>query len=169
VTHDQREAMSLADRVVLMRAGRIVQVGPPTALFNDPADRFAAFFIGSPGMNFVDLTLAADGLHVAADQTLRVSAPNNVLEDARAKGLNQIVLGIRPHMVELTNGVGQDMLPATLLDAALVGRDLEAQFALAGQTIKVVLPLDAEFRDKRRLRLPPAHCLFFAPDGTRLG
>ena len=84
VTHDQREAMSLADRVVLMRGGRIVQVGPPAALFNDPADRFAAFFIGSPGMNFIDLTLAAGGLHVAADQTLRVSAPKSVLERARA-------------------------------------------------------------------------------------
>jgi ABC-type sugar transport system ATPase subunit len=169
VTHDQREAMSLADRVVLMKAGRIAQVGSPTALFNDPADRFAAFFIGSPGMNFIDLTLAADGLHVAADQTLRVSAPNSVLESARAGGLNQIVLGIRPHMVELTSEEGPDLLPATLLDAAPVGRDLQAQFTLAGQTIRAVLPLEAELRDRRRLRLPPVHCVFFAPDGTRLG
>jgi ABC-type sugar transport system ATPase subunit len=169
VTHDQREAMSLADRVVLMRAGRIVQVGPPAALFNDPVDRFAAFFIGSPGMNFIDLTLAADGLHVAADETLRVSAPNSVLECARAAGLNQIVLGIRPHMVELASEEGRGVLPAKLLDAALVGRDLQAQFALAGQAINVVLPPEAELRDERRLRLPPAHCLFFAPDGTRLG
>ena len=52
---------------------------------------------------------------------------------------------------------------------ALVGRDLHAQFALAGQTIQVVLPLEAELRDRRGLRLPPTHCLFFAPDGTRLG
>ena len=51
-THDQREAMSLADRVVLMREGRIVQAGPPAALFDQPANRFAAFFIGSPAMNF---------------------------------------------------------------------------------------------------------------------
>jgi ABC-type sugar transport system ATPase subunit len=120
-------------------------------------------------MNFIDLTLAADGLHVAADQTLRVSAPNSVLERARAGGLNQIVLGIRPHMVELANEEGRDVLPAKLLDAALVGRDLQAQFALAGQAINVVLPPEAELRDERRLRLPPAHCLFFAPDGTRLG
>jgi len=47
-THDQRKAMSLADRVVLMREGRIVQAGPPAALFDQPANRFAAFFIGSP-------------------------------------------------------------------------------------------------------------------------
>src|ERR1700722_10521772 len=80
VTHDQREAMSLADRVVLMQSGKIVQAGPPAALFDDPVDRFAAFFIGSPGMNFIDLTLAADGLHVGAEETLRVFAPNSVLE-----------------------------------------------------------------------------------------
>jgi ABC-type sugar transport system ATPase subunit len=168
VTHDQREAMSLADRVVLMRGGRIVQVGPPAALFNDPADRFAAFFIGSPGMNFIDLTLAADGLHVAADPTLRVPAPNSVLEGARAGGLNQVVLGIRPHMVELASGAGRDVLPATLQDVALVGREHEAQFTLAGQTIKAVLSPEVELHGARQLLLPPAHCFFFAPDGTRL-
>jgi len=169
VTHDQREAMSLADRVVLMRAGRIVQAGPPAALFNDPVDRFAAFFIGSPGMNFLDLAVTADGLHVAADQAMRVSAPAGVIEASRARRCDAIVLGIRPHMVELGDGTGANVLPATLLDAALVGRDLQAEFALAGQTITAVLPGQADVRGSGVLRLPPEHCLFFAPDGSRLG
>ena len=138
-------------------------------MFNDPTDRFAAFFIGSPGMNFIDLTLAADGLHVAADQSLRVSAPNTVLEHARAEGLNQIVLGIRPHMVELANEEGRDVLPAKLLDAALVGRDLQTQFSLAGQTIQVVLPLEVEPRDGRGLRLPPRALLVLRTGRQSIG
>jgi ABC-type sugar transport system ATPase subunit len=169
VTHDQREAMSLADRVVLMRAGRIVQAGSPTALFDNPADRFAAFFIGSPGMNFLDLTLSEDGFHLAADRTLCVSTPVGVVEATRARGLGKIVLGIRPHMVELANGAGDNVLPATLLDATLVGRDLEADFALAGQPIKTVLPPQTDVRSSNALRLPPEHCFYFGPDGARLG
>jgi ABC-type sugar transport system ATPase subunit len=171
VTHDQREAMSLADRVVLMREGRIVQAGPPAALFDEPVNRFAAFFIGSPGMNFLDLKLAADGLHLSADRQLKVEAPKRVLDDGRARGLDQIVLGIRPHMIELAGGTLGDanVLPATLVESALVGRDLEADFVLAGQGIKAVLPLDADVAASRAVRLPPEHCFFFAPDGARLG
>jgi multiple sugar transport system ATP-binding protein len=57
VTHDQTEAMTLADRIVVMRAGRIEQVGAPLALYNTPANRFVAGFIGSPAMNFIDRDL----------------------------------------------------------------------------------------------------------------
>ena len=171
VTHDQREAMSLADRVVLMREGRIVQAGPPAALFDQPANRFAAFFIGSPGMNFLDLTLDADGLHLSADRQLKVVAPKQVLDDGRARGLDQIVLGIRPHTIELAGRALGDanILPATLIDSAPVGRDLEADFVLAGQAIKAVLPLETDVAASRAVRLPPEHCFFFAPDGARLG
>jgi ABC-type sugar transport system ATPase subunit len=170
VTHDQREAMSLADRVVLMRDGRIIQSGPPAALFDNPADRFAASFIGSPSMNFLTVTVAADGLHVAAEQTLRVAAPPEVIAACRAQGLHEVVLGIRPHLVELANGAaaGQNVWPARLLDAVLVGRDLQADFAVGGQTIKAELPHDADVQDSGALRLPPEHCFFFGPSGSRV-
>jgi ABC-type branched-subunit amino acid transport system ATPase component len=58
VTHDQREAMSLADRIVLMHSGDVVQIGTPQALFNDPINEFAAHFIGSPAMNLADVQVA---------------------------------------------------------------------------------------------------------------
>jgi glycerol transport system ATP-binding protein len=152
-----------------MRSGRIVQAGPPNALFDDPVDRFAAFFIGSPGMNFLDLALSADGFHVAADPTLRVATPASLLEASRARGSNRVVLGIRPHMVELASGVVDNVLPATLLDTSLIGRELQADFMLAGQTIKTVLPAQTNVQDSRALRFPPEHCFFFGPDGARLG
>jgi len=171
VTHDQREAMSLADRVVLMRDGKTIQSGPPAALFDDPADRFAASFIGSPSMNFLNLKVGADGLSVASDQTLLVSPPQQVIDRYRAQGLEEVILGIRPHAVELANGAAVDnnVWPAQLVDAALVGRDLQADFSIGGQTIKAELPFDADVGGASVLRLPPERCFFFAPDGSRLG
>src|SRR5271163_5236405 len=61
VTHDQVEAMTLGDRVVVMRDGRVQQVGDPLELYNEPANRFVAGFIGSPAMNFADVHIAAEG------------------------------------------------------------------------------------------------------------
>jgi ABC-type sugar transport system ATPase subunit len=169
VTHDQREAMSLADRVVLMRDGRVIQSGPPSALFENPADRFAASFIGSPSMNFVTLKIGADGLNVASDRTLRVAAPQGIIDRFRAQGLDEVVLGIRPHLVELADGtVDENAWPAQLLDAVLVGRDVQADFSVGGQMIKAEFPSSADVEGARVLRLPPEHCLFFAPNGTRL-
>ncbi len=57
VTHDQIEAMTMADRVVVMRAGKIEQVAAPITLYEEPANRFVANFIGSPAMNFFDVTV----------------------------------------------------------------------------------------------------------------
>jgi lactose/L-arabinose transport system ATP-binding protein len=65
VTHDQTEAMTLADRIVVLRAGRVEQVGAPLELYNDPANQFVAGFIGSPRMNF----LAAESLGSAGGPT----------------------------------------------------------------------------------------------------
>ena len=171
VTHDQREAMSLADRVVLMRDGKIVQSGPPTALFDNPADRFAASFIGSPSMNFLNLRIGSDGLCFASDQTLRVSAPQDVIDRCRAQKFNEVTLGIRPHLVELANGAtaGKNVWSAQRVDAVLVGRDLQAKFLIGGQSIMAELPSDADICGATVLRLPPERCFFFAPDGSRLG
>ena len=171
VTHDQREAMSLADRVVLMRDGKIIQSGPPAALFDNPTNRFAASFIGSPSMNFLNLRVGVDGLSVASDQTLRVSAPKEVIDRCRAQGLNEVMLGIRPHLVELANGatVAKNVWPAQLVDAVLVGRDLQVEFSVDGQTIIAELPSDADVHGTTVLHLPPERCFFFGPDGSRIG
>src|SRR5437773_8726533 len=61
VTHDQVEAMTLGDRVVVMRDGRVQQAGTPLVVYNNPVNRFVAGFIGAPAMNFLDVTLAKEG------------------------------------------------------------------------------------------------------------
>ena len=80
-------------------------------------------------------------------------------------------MGIRPHFVELKTGVasGRDAWPARLLHAIRIGRDVHADFDVAGQTIKAELPGEMDVRGDATLRFPPEHCFFFGPDGSRLG
>src|SRR6478609_5412066 len=96
VTHDQVEAMTLGDRVVVMKDGLVQQVGEPLELYNSPANRFVAGFIGSPAMNFAEVTLAADnGRLWAVAPGFRVGVPEAVAK--RANGHNgTATFGIRP-------------------------------------------------------------------------
>src|SRR6187200_787676 len=84
VTHDQVEAMTLGDRVVVMHDGWVQQVGDPMELYNEPANRFVAGFIGSPAMNFADVTLADQGGKVVAEAAgLRIVLPGELAARAR--------------------------------------------------------------------------------------
>jgi ABC-type sugar transport system ATPase subunit len=111
VTHDQVEAMTLAHRIVVLRAGRIEQVGTPLDLYNTPANRFVAGFIGSPRMNFVTGKLAADDgglkLHFVGQSGLSF-APGEIA----ARVGDEITLGIRPQHIELTSP--EAGIPATV-------------------------------------------------------
>ena len=88
VTHDQIEAMTLADRIVVMNQGRIAQVGKPLDLYYDPANLFVAGFIGSPAMNFFDAAPLPDGrLGGAALEPFRLDpAPAGPVQDRRPPG-----------------------------------------------------------------------------------
>ncbi|RWC75512.1 sn-glycerol-3-phosphate ABC transporter ATP-binding protein UgpC [Mesorhizobium sp. M8A.F.Ca.ET.165.01.1.1] len=94
VTHDQIEAMTMADKIVVMRDGRIEQVGAPLELFDRPANLFVAGFIGSPSMNLLKGTGRKGGVDIAG--TLFPVAPNNAVEEGRA-----VVYGVRPEHLEI--------------------------------------------------------------------
>ncbi|MCT7378054.1 ABC transporter ATP-binding protein [Chelativorans salis] len=98
VTHDQTEAMTLADRIVVLRDGRIEQVGTPDDLYSRPANRFVAGFIGSPTMNFIDARLVAEGdtLWVEPTGGPRLSVPAERVGRYRPHAGRQITLGMRP-------------------------------------------------------------------------
>src|SRR6186713_677782 len=104
VTHDQVEAMTLGDRVVVMKDGRVQQVGEPLELYNTPANRFVAGFIGSPAMNFADVTLVENGgKPVAEAEGLRIVLPDALAARARAKVGRKATLGIRPEDIHLAS------------------------------------------------------------------
>jgi multiple sugar transport system ATP-binding protein len=98
VTHDQTEAMTLGDRVVVMRGGRVQQVGPPQELYDHPANLFVAGFIGSPAMNFLEARLENETLHSVLGD-LRLPRPVlRRLEQADAP--TELILGVRPEHFE---------------------------------------------------------------------
>src|SRR5467141_620835 len=104
VTHDQVEAMTLGDRVVVMKDGWIQQVGEPLEIYGKPANRFVAGFIGSPSMNFVDVTVAdASGALWVETQGLRVKVPPTHTSRLVPYKGQQVTLGVRPEDLQLAS------------------------------------------------------------------
>ncbi len=97
VTHDQVEAMTMGDRIVVMRNGFIQQVGPPMEVYNQPQNQFVAGFIGSPPMNFLDAHLVSNNGGLAVDlQGVRLPLPPQKTKGAEAYTNKKVVFGIRP-------------------------------------------------------------------------
>jgi multiple sugar transport system ATP-binding protein len=97
VTHDQVEAMTLGDRVVVMKDGMVQQVGEPLDLYNTPANRFVAGFIGSPAMNFAAVKLAEqDGALFAVGDSIRLKLPRERAKRLSSHVGQRVTLGIRP-------------------------------------------------------------------------
>ncbi len=98
VTHDQAEAMTMADRIVVMNQGRVQQVGPPLAVYGDPANRFVAGFFGVPAMNFIEGELRGEG----STLIFEASALRLNLKPRGTVASRSVTLGIRPEHVRLT-------------------------------------------------------------------
>src|SRR5262245_754354 len=108
VTHDQVEAMTLADRVVVMNQGRIEQVGAPNDLYHNPSTRFVAGFIGSPAMNFLPCRLeaAAGALRARLNDQLSFAVPASRTQRYRPHAGKNLLFGLRPEHITEANGVG---------------------------------------------------------------
>jgi len=110
VTHDQIEAMTLADRVVVMNGGRIEQVGTPHELYHHPKTRFVAGFIGSPAMNFMDCRLEGNGagLSLRVSDTLSFPVPDNRTDRYRPHVGKALTFGLRPEHITESRSDGHD-------------------------------------------------------------
>jgi multiple sugar transport system ATP-binding protein len=107
VTHDQVEAMTMGDRVAVLRFGKLQQFASPNELYDRPANAFVAGFIGSPAMNLVTLPVTADGVKVG-DSTLELERDN--LTKLNEAGLSEVTFGIRPEQLELTDSGGVEVV-----------------------------------------------------------
>ena len=104
VTHDQIEAMTMGDRIVVMRDGLIQQIGSPLELYDRPANKFVAGFIGSPAMNFFDARLHSEGevIFLQAGDT-RIDLPPDKSRPLAELRKNQVIVGIRPEDLDVTD------------------------------------------------------------------
>jgi multiple sugar transport system ATP-binding protein len=142
VTHDQVEAMTLGDRVVVMRDGRISQVGPPLELYTRPKSRFVAGFIGSPMMNFVDTRLREQGGGLLAEAgALRLEVPGDRVRALQPYLARSVVLGVRPENITLGQGAPGSTFQAVVNVIEPLGPDLLLEVR-AGATPLVVSRVD---------------------------
>ncbi|WP_301583986.1 ABC transporter ATP-binding protein [Halomonas alkaliantarctica] len=157
VTHDQVEAMSMGDRVILMQQGKIVQDGTPDELYNRPVSTFAASFIGSPAMNLLPLVQGEQGAIIEGEPTTPI-AP---LEAAGGQ------LGVRPEDIELRPAT-EPGVPATVVSKEYLGADTIAHVAVGAHTLRVRISGKHALSDSTcRLYWPVASAHFFDAHGTR--
>ena len=143
VTHDQTEAMTLGDRIVIMRDGFIQQIGTPQEVFDHPANLFVAGFIGTPQMNFFDGRLEKDasGYYVTVCGT-RIELPADKQDALKAAGAEpqDITLGIRPDHIVLCDNSDKAAIAATVDVTELMGSTIHMHVNIAGKDAIVILP-----------------------------
>jgi multiple sugar transport system ATP-binding protein len=167
VTHDQVEAMTMADRIVVLRDGRIEQTGSPLEVYNRPANQFVAGFIGSPKMNFINARLAgrdAETLTVTAAGGVKLALP---ARSAHRLDGDSLVLGIRPeHVVIADTGVPMQVNLTEQLgnNTVLYGSVGEEQ----SMVVQVVGQSPIKRRDTVHLQLPLDYCHAFSSNGLSL-
>ncbi len=165
VTHDQIEAMTMADRIVVMRGGVVEQIGTPLDLYERPCNVFVASFLGSPSMNFLTGMLVDDSgatLKISDDCTLRLHG------DHSSHFGTEVTVGIRPQDIVEDDETGT---PATILVVEPTGADTHVTVELGGKKLTCVLPahLDKTVGDHINLSFasPKAH-FFDSKQETRL-
>ncbi len=174
VTHDQIEAMTLGDKVAVMKDGIIQQFGTPQQIYNDPANQFVASFIGSPPMNFIPVRLARqDGRLLALLDSGQARCELPLGEAADALEGREIILGIRPEQIALgaADGNGLPGIRAEVQVTEPTGPDLLVFVTLNQTKVCCRLAPDVVCRvgDTLNLQFDPARVLLFdADNGERL-
>jgi multiple sugar transport system ATP-binding protein len=161
VTHDQVEAMTMADRIVIMKDGHIQQVGTPAEVYHSPANTFVAQFIGAPSMNMIPAVRAPGGLRAAGSE---IALPVKAAEGAA------VTLGIRPDALRVLTSGDAGLFRGTVSVLEPLGAETLAYVDIGGQEVIASAdgrhppPLGAEVV----LAADPADMHLFAPDGRAL-
>ena len=168
VTHDQIEAMTMADKIVVMRDGIVEQTGSPLELYDHPANQFVAGFIGSPAMNFLPGVLRRSGGAARIELAGGMSLPSPAVNGDVADG-QPVIYGTRPEHMELAGG--DDGVATEVVVVEPTGADTQVFTKIAGVEVTSVFRDRHAFRPGEMIRLRPdtgrAH-LFDAGTGERL-
>jgi glycerol transport system ATP-binding protein len=159
VTHDQVEALTFADRVMVMFEGEIVQIGTPEDLFENPEHTFVGYFIGSPGMNFLPCTIEGN--------TARVDGAGITLNEETAalgeKAPGKLELGIRPLYLKVTSRAVENAVPVQVVLVEDQGSHKIATLKLADKTLQAMLPESEPVpEDRAWIYFPPGKVRLFS-------
>jgi len=166
VTHDQVEAMTLGDRVVVMKDGVVQQVGEPMELYARPANKFVAGFIGSPAMNFAEVTIADSSSGLWAEASgIRIKVPPASTEGLRPHTGKRATLGVRPEALRLANGSDS---PDYVFDATVdvvepLGSEILLNVTAGAHALvaRVDPAVTVKMHERVRLAFDPAKLHFF--------
>ena len=172
VTHDQVEAMTMGDRVAVLKDGLLMQVGTPQELYDQPANSFVAGFIGSPAMNLLNLTLVEGGATLA---NVTVPLDRETLTAAGALGASKVLVGFRPEDLRLTDAVTGWPMKINLVESLGADAYVYGTVSLADGTEQdVIVRTDGRTPPHREetvhLAVIPGHLHVFNPEsGARIG
>lgn len=151
VTHDQTEALTFAQHVVVMYDGEVVQIGTPAELFERPKHTFVGYFIGSPGMNVLPVSVEGRSAKLGALSIDLPGAP-------QLGGAGAVELGIRPEYVRL----GRDGMPATIRKVEDIGRHKVVRALVEGRDIAAIVGEDEEIPAEPKIAFDPAGINLYA-------
>jgi len=167
VTHDQTEAMTLADEIALMNEGEIIQKDSPRKLYSNPNTIFGGWFLGNPGMNFIEARVKKTGEGTKILSEL-LKEPINV---DKKIDQNEIIIGVRPEEIEIGLKETEQMIECKVLRKSIV---IGGQYLISAKIndklfkVKVSSELGYMIRDKIWIRLPIDKVTFFDKNGSRI-
>jgi multiple sugar transport system ATP-binding protein len=168
VTHDQVEAMTLGDRVVIMRDGSIQQIGTPLQVYGHPANKFVAGFIGAPAMNFIDVTVHSEAGSVTVEaEGLRLTPGGADALALAAWNGRRVILGVRPEHLMLGDGAPGMSFDARVEVVEQLGSEILLETRVGSQSVTVarIAAESAIARgDQVRLSAQPGRLHFFDPE-----
>jgi multiple sugar transport system ATP-binding protein len=172
VTHDQIEALTLADRVAVMHAGVIQQLATPKEIYRRPVNRFVASFVGSPAMNFVEgtLTKANGTVGVRLGDGTSVALAGYEFAGQPQEG-QAVALGFRPEQIGLRPDMGASQVPVTVSLIDPMGADSLLWGAIGNDTVSIRIGADDTYKTGETLQAyfnPQLASLFDSTSGTRL-
>ncbi len=169
VTHDQVEAMTLADRIVVFNAGVVQQIGTPLDLYDNPANQFVAGFLGAPKMNFLQGRLVGN-------QSAMMTLPGGqhlhaAVDAAQGRAGDAVTLGIRPEHVKLTADNDAHAILAHIVLVEHLGDQILAYIRIAGLDSELCMKLPGHssqlrYGDTLHIALPHEHCMLFDDTGN---
>jgi multiple sugar transport system ATP-binding protein len=167
VTHDQSEAMSMADRIVVMKDGHIVQVGTPDDVYFDSADTFVAGFIGTPPTNFLEMNIEVRNEEMyLKNESINYKVNERMKATLTKLGKNKIILGVRPEDMKIVEKDADAVFTNKILVVEPQGSHQVVAMDLGGKILKIVAPPFPKYKagDVVNVNFNPKRVMFFDVD-----